>query len=240
MKRLSVFSALLCLVLGVLLGILLPVPWDEPNLPSLPSPGDPFNTTPPSNAASGSSPASSSAVSGSATEPLNPKDNVSLLNAAYLAARAFKEEDYPSLASLVHPEKGVTFTPYSTVEPEMDLNFTQDQIKNLSKDDTVYTWGFVDGRGSPIQMTMTQYIQEYVFNTDYTQAPQLGIDRIMVSGNALENLSEAYPGCRFVDFSFPSLDPVNQGMDWCSLKLVFEPGESRWLLVGIIHGEWTI
>ena len=218
------------------MGILLPVPWDEP---ALPAPGDPFPPAPPSNAASGSSSASS-AVSGPASEPLNPKDNISLLNAAYLATRAFKEEDYASLSGLVHPDKGVTFTPYSTVEPEMDLNFTSDQIKSLSKDNTVYTWGFVDGRGNPIQMTMTQYIQEYVFNVDYTQAPQLGIDRIMVSGNALENLSEAYPGCRFVDFSFPSLDPLNQGMDWCSLKLVFEPGESRWLLVGIIHGEWTI
>ena len=43
-----------------------------------------------------------------------------------------------------------------------------------------------------------------------------------------------------VDFSFPSADPVNDGMDWSSLKLVFQPAETRWYLVGVVHGEWTI
>ena len=80
----------------------------------------------------------------------------------------------------------------------------------------------------------------YVYDRDYTQVPQIGVDRIMTGGNALENLAEAYPGCRFVDFAFPSADPVNDGLDWSSLKLVFQPGEFRWLLVGVVHGEWTI
>ena len=66
------------------------------------------------------------------------------------------------------------------------------------------------------------------------------MDRIMTGGNALENLPEAYPGCRFVDFTIPSADPVNDGLDWSSLKLVFQAWEERWCLVGIVHGEWTI
>ena len=49
-----------------------------------------------------------------------------------------------------------------------------------------------------------------------------------------------FSGCRFVDFSIPGLDAANGGMDWCSLRLVFEPGDTQWLLVGIIHGQWTI
>ena len=89
-------------------------------------------------------------------------------------------------------------------------------------------------------MTISQYFETYVFNTDYTKAPQIGVDQIMMGGNALENLTEAYPNCRFIDFCFPQLDAANQGLDWCSLKLVFEPGETNWLLVGIIHSQWTI
>ena len=97
-----------------------------------------------------------------------------------------------------------------------------------------------DGRGDPIKLTIPQYFQRYVYDKDYTQATEIGIDRIITGGNALENLAEAYPGCRFVDFAFPSADPVNDGLDWSSLKLVFQPGEFRWLLVGVVHGEWTI
>lgn len=97
-----------------------------------------------------------------------------------------------------------------------------------------------DGLGSLIELTPAEYFSTYVFNTDYTQAPEIGVDRILQSGNALENLTEAYPGCRFVEFHFPGLDPANAGLDWCSLKLVFSPSDSCWQLVGIIHSQWTI
>ena len=111
---------------------------------------------------------------------------------------------------------------------------------NLTQDSTVYTWGTVDGRGSLIEMTIEDYFDRYVFNVDYTQAPQIGVDRIQMHGNALENLREAYPQGHFVDFCFPKLDEANEGLDWCSLKLVFESQNSNWLLVGVVHGEWTI
>ena len=75
---------------------------------------------------------------------------------------------------------------------------------------------------------------------DYTQAPSVGVDQIVMSGNSLENLQEAYPDCRFVDLCYPSLDPAYEGLDWCSLKMVFAPTQSGWYLVGLIHSQWTI
>lgn len=152
----------------------------------------------------------------------------------------FRSRDYDTLAAFVHPEEGVTFTPYSTVDRDSDLRFTAAQVRQFSTDQTVYTWGVSDGLGSLIELTPAEYFSTYVFNTDYTQAPEIGVDRILQSGNALENLTEAYPGCRFVEFHFPGLDPANAGLDWCSLKLVFSPSDSCWQLVGIIHSQWTI
>ena len=37
------------------------------------------------------------------------------------------------------------------------------------------------------------------------------MDEIQISGNALENLPEAYPDCRFVDLCYPSRDPESDG-----------------------------
>ena len=79
-----------------------------------------------------------------------------------------------------------------------------------------------------------------MFNADYSQAPQIGIDRIQMTGNALENLTDVYTDCRFVDFCYPSIDPAYGGADWQSLRLVFQDQNDRWYLVGIVHGEWTI
>jgi hypothetical protein len=175
-----------------------------------------------------------------ASEAVDVKDNFSLLEAACSVAQALKDEDYAALAAVVHPTKGVTFTPYSTVDFDTDLTFTPDQIRNLARDTTTYTWGVVDGRGSLIELTFPQYISQYVWTADYTQAPQIGVNRIIMGGNALENISDAYPDGRFIDFCFPMVDSANQGLDWCSLKLVFEPSDAGWLLVGIVHGPWTI
>lgn len=163
-----------------------------------------------------------------------------LLQSAAQAAQALHDKDYEALSKMVHPDRGVTFTPYSTVDPKTDLTLTAQQIRELEQDTTRYTWGYEDGRGDPIQMTIPQYLERYVFDADYTQAPVVGVDEIQISGNALENLPQAYPDCRFVDLCYPSRDPESDGLDWCSLKLVFSPGPSQWQLVGVVHGEWTI
>lgn len=235
MKRFLIFPCVLCLVIGLLVGILLPVDlWGE----EMPSSDLPKKFTVPPGASQSGGSSSSSAVLD--TPPLDPGENFPLLVSACTVNRAIQRRDWATLSAYVHPERGVTFTPYSTVDLESDLTFTAAQIKGLAQDQTVYTWGFEDGRGDPIQMTIQDYIARYVYDSNYTQAPEIGVDRIMTGGNALENLSEAYPGCRFVDFSFPSADPVNDGLDWTSLKLVFQADGEHWYLVGIVHGEWMV
>lgn len=237
LKRFLYFPCVLCLVIGLLVGVLLPINFQEDGKPAANLNSNNGFTPPP-----GASQPEGSATSSdpAAPAPLDPMENFPLLGSACLVNRLIQRQDWPSLAAYVHPERGVTFTPYSTVEPETDLTFTADQIKNLAQDQNTYTWGFEDGRGDPIQMTLAQYFERYVYDRDYTQATEIGIDRIITGGNALENLAEAYPDCRFVDFCFPSADPVNDGLDWSSLKLVFRPEAEHWYLVGIVHGEWTI
>lgn len=237
MKRFLFFPCVLCLVIGLLVGVLLPINFQEDDKPSA-NLGSNNAFTPPPGASQ--TEGSGTVSSAAAPAPLDPAENFPLLGSACLVNRAIQRQDWTTLAAYVHPELGVTFTPYSTVEPETDLTFTAGQIKNLAQDQNLYTWGFEDGRGDPIQMTFSQYFERYVYDRDYTQATEIGVDRIITGGNALENLTEAYPDGRFVDFCFPSADPVNDGLDWSSLKLVFQPEAEHWYLVGIVHGEWTI
>jgi len=241
LKRFLIFPCVLSLVIGLLVGILLPIDLTgqqkPPDLNSTQNTLDPPATASP--AVSVPQPGSSASASAGGNT-LDTQDNFPLLGSACAVCRCLQEQNWNALSAYVHPDRGVTFTPYSTVAPESDLNFSAGQIKDLGQDQTVYTWGFEDGRGEPIRLTAGQYFERYVFDRDYTQVPEIGIDQIMTGGNALENLTEAYPGCRFVDFSFPSADPVNDGLDWSSLKLVFCPEGDSWYLVGIVHGEWTV
>lgn len=177
---------------------------------------------------------------GAGKEEFSSQNTAALLQAAAGTAQALKEKNYEALAGYIHPEQGVTFTPYSTVDQSADRNFTADQIRALAEDDTRYLWGYEDGQGAPIEMTIQQFLDQYIFAVDYTLAPRVGVDEIVLSGNSLENVREAYPGCRFVDLCYPGLDQANGGLDWCSLKMVFAATQSGWYLVGLIHSQWTI
>ena len=94
--------------------------------------------------------ASASGSSSANTLPaFNSSDNFPLLSSACAVVRAIQERDYDTLAAFVHPEEGVTFTPYSTVDRDSDLRFTAAQVRQFSTDQTVYTWGRVRRLGQP-------------------------------------------------------------------------------------------
>lgn len=178
-------------------------------------------------------------VSAQKEESFNPKENFPLLNTACSVLRDIQERDYKTLSTYVDGTLGLTLTTFSTVNREIDLTFTAAQVAGFAKDTTKYNWGVNPGSSEVLSMTAEEYFSTYIFNVDYTQATQIGVDKINISGNALENVAEAYPGCRFVEFTFPGAVTESQGQNWCSLKLVFAPGQTKWCLVGLIHSQWT-
>ena len=170
---------------------------------------------------------------------LDVEDDGPLLEQGQAVLTALAEEDFSALSHMVHPARGVTCTPYSTVDPEHDLCFLPDQIARAEKDESVYLWGFRAGNGGEIGLTIPDYFRQYVYDADYLHAPEQSVDEVRSSGNALENVGEVFAGDRFIEYYFPGIDPGRGQFDWCALKLVFAPYGERWYLVGLIHSEWV-
>lgn len=163
--------------------------------------------------------------------------NTALLSEAALVLADLQSDDFSRLASHVDPEAGLTFTPYSTVDFSTDLTFSANQIKNADSDNTSYIWGVSPGTSEPIRMSIQEYCHTYVWDADYANTAQIGINQVLHSGNAAENVESAYEDCRYLDFYIPGTDTSDQ--DWSSLKLVFHASGKQWYLVGIIHSGWT-
>lgn len=164
----------------------------------------------------------------------------SLLSTALEVVEILKAEDMANLANYVHPTSGVRFTPYSYVDTASDKSFTQAQVTNLMSDNTIYTWGAFDGSGEPINKTFSDYFDEFVYDEDYVNPHMIGNNVLIGKGNSLDNLTDVYTNGEFVEFHFTGFDPQYEGIDWSSLKLVFEQVSGEWKLVGIIHSQWTI
>ena len=166
------------------------------------------------------------------------EDEDELLNRANQVLECLKNRDYKQLAKFVHSKKGVIFSPYAYINNEAVM-LTQAMLKKLKPTDT-FMWGYFDGRGDPMDLNVEDYFNKFVFDQDFTQAPQTGINELVKTGNTISNLNKAFPGASFVEFHFPGFNPIYDGIDWTSLRLVFEKVKNQWMLVGIVHDSWTI
>lgn len=155
------------------------------------------------------------------------------------AIQALKNQDMLSLVTLVDAERGLRFSPYAYVQEDHQV-FTPDQLANLLSIPALYTWGNYDGTGEPINLTFADYFQRFVYSKDFAAAEAVSFDQRLSVGNTIDNSREFYPDAIVVEYYLPGTDPQYGGMDWQSLRLVFQPVNDQWRLVAIIHDEWTI
>jgi hypothetical protein len=152
---------------------------------------------------------------------------------------ALKQKDMETLSRLVHPDKGVRFSPYAFVRGE-DIVAHADQVPELMRDKTVRHWGEFDGTGDPISLTFGGYFQRFIYDLDFVRPHQIGFNTVVGRGNTINNITEFYPDAIFIEYHFEVVDPKFDGLDWRSLRLVLEKYKGEWYLVGIVHDEWTI
>ncbi len=170
----------------------------------------------------------------------NASDAVAALAAE--AIMALKDRDLDSLSSLIHPDLGVRFSPYATVQTGAggDLVFSASEARGLLADPSVYHWGTYDGSGLPIDLTFREYHEEFVYSADFVRPDVVGFNERVGQGNSIDNIASAYPDSVMVEYHFEGFEPEYAGMDWQSLRLVFLEQDGSWYLVGVVHDQWTI
>ena len=152
---------------------------------------------------------------------------------------ALAEMDMAAVASYVHPERGVRFSPYAFVREEHQV-FMSGELPALVGSEEIYTWGAYDGTGEPIELTFDEYYDEFVYSSDFANPEEMALNERIGQGNTINNIGEFYPEASFIEFHFSGFDEEYEGMDWESLRLVFVQEDGAWWLVGIVHDGWTI
>lgn len=165
--------------------------------------------------------------------------NSLLTNIALETADALKANDYEALSGLVHPDYGLVFSPYATVNLGTNLRFTPEEVADFAGNTQKLTWGVLSDGGEPITMTVADYMAKYVFDRDYTNCPIVGLNYTVRTGNSRENVTESFPGAQFADLYYPGTEE-NEYTDWRILRLVFEEYNGELKLTAIIHSESTL
>ena len=146
--------------------------------------------------------------------------------------------DFESIAPYIHPTKGVRFSMYAYVQPESDKVFTRKQFIQYLKESRIkFTWGRTDGKGDLYITPLPDYLSDWVKADDF-QPSSATLNEFQGSGNSLNNLKERYPNTEFVEFYYPGSKKYD-GLDWRSLRLVFEEYQGQYYLLAIINDQWT-
>jgi hypothetical protein len=163
---------------------------------------------------------------------------VSIKIVADSVVRLLEKKDYEAFMRVIHPEKEVRLTPYLHIDAEHDI-WLSGKLEWIPTDGPVVLWGNYDGSGEPIFLTIDDYMDKFVTDADYLGKGEKLINATKSRGNSVDNLTTVYPQAEYVEYYIPGTEE-NSGMDWRSLRLVFERHEGQWKLVGIIHGSWTV
>jgi hypothetical protein len=169
----------------------------------------------------------------------NSKDTVLLLLSVRIL-RTMRSRDYQSFSSFVHPAKGVRFSPYGYIDTAHHLVLTAARLGDATIRKGKKYWGSFDGTGDSILLDIDHYFADFAYGSDFLNAPQRAVNRFLGNGNSFNNLETAYPSADFTEFYFPGFDKRYEGMDWSTIRLVFEEYHGRYFLVGIVGDRWTI
>lgn len=164
---------------------------------------------------------------------------VALLEINQAVLKSLKNKDFSVLEAFIHPKEGLQFSPYAQVNDQEDIVILKADFYAAAQSTKKILWGQYDGTGDPIELSVKQYFEKFVYDVDFLNAEQVNINRSSSSGNIMNNISVAYPGADYVENYFAGFNPEFQGMDWRALRLVFKKEGNSYFLIGIVHDQWT-
>ena len=159
-----------------------------------------------------------------------------IANRSRAVVNALSRRDMRGLARLVHPTRGVRFSPSPSVS-ESDAILTRAELVSAWRDRRPDVWG--ETEAGEINMTFQQYFAEYVYDRDFARIGQVSYNGSRSHGTNSNTLRDNYPRAILVEYHSPGRDPRAEGMDWKSLWLIFERAGREWYLVDIAHDEWS-
>jgi hypothetical protein len=155
------------------------------------------------------------------------------------AVRALKSRDMNELSKLVHPSKGVRFSPDAFLGENAGVRFTAPAIRGALADAKVRVWGAYDGSGKPIRLSFKDYYKRFVYDRDFAQAEVSYNGQPEHRSGSNDNSRERYPEAIIVGFFVPG-PPGLEETGFRILRLVFEQYQGSWYLVHVIHDQWSV
>lgn len=99
-------------------------------------------------------------------------------------------------------------------------------------------WGVEAGSGDTIEMTVDDYFEWLRGSTALTSTEVTSYDGVVGSGTTINNIAEYFPGSSTVELHHRGT-PYYGGLDWQSVRFVFDLTGDSPVLLAIVSDAWT-
>jgi len=179
-------------------------------------------------------------------EDINNKRQSEIIEKSNDIVNLLKNSNIEQLKKYLHPKKGARITLDGYIREDYDVILKPSELDYLLENETKLLWGYSDGKGDPINLSVLGFFKEY-FSYDFTDSDSV-VNEIRQGGsNSIDNLTEIYPNKDFVNYYIPYASTYldegvekPQTLDWHALNLVFDEYQGKIYLIGIIKDNWTI
>ncbi len=161
-----------------------------------------------------------------------------LFAASKKVLEALASSDFAKLETLVSPD-GLSLRHV----PNLNLassTLSKENVSEITTDKTLHFFGYTDGKGDEINMTVADYLKKYINTADYLAAPDTAVNKTLGSGNSQNSLLTDKGSRELVAFHYSGFNPQYEGMDWTTMYLVFDEVDGVFLLRAIAKDNWTI
>ena len=158
-----------------------------------------------------------------------------------------KNKSVSSLKGYVHPTKGIRISRDGYIDKQRNVIVKASEMDSLIKNDTKLLWGYTDGKGDAINLSLEDYFSRYL-SIDFTKSQKTYNQVVSGGSNTMAlDIQGIYPDHNFVNYYIPyNSTYMDEGvekpqtMDWRGINLVFEEYNGELYLIAIISDNWTI
>lgn len=162
-------------------------------------------------------------------------DGQKVMEAAYDILYALKNDDMAILASYVLPVNGLNLAPSQNFDWNNTVELSPTEIINMATDTTIRNWGNEQVTNAPINMTIADYFDAYVYDEEYVGSIYIG-QNVIVSTPNVPNTVYQTNGTYFVEFMIPDFYTTNTASEWRSITMIFVVEDISPTLIAFVHG----